>query len=280
VIADNGCEKFKMNVLLTNDDGFYAEGLQTLYRHLNQVSVVTIVAPDRERSAVGHGITMHQPLRVTSVTLPDDRRPHWAVNGTPADCVKIALDVLVKESIPDLIISGINRGANLGSDVLYSGTVSAALEGSLYRIPSIATSLVGSGNNNFNQAAVFIARNLKRLAVSARQTVLNINFPDLTSAGGGKFSNLFAGVKYTRLGRQVYENIFEERRDPRGRVYYWMGGDAVCCEQEADSDISAVEQSFISITPLHSDLTDYQRLTGIQAETNETTWEICESVMR
>jgi 5'-nucleotidase len=263
-----------MNVLLTNDDGFYAEGLQTLYRQLKQVAAVTVVAPDRERSAVGHGITMNQPLRVTSVTLPDDHRPHWAVNGTPADCVKIALDVLVKESKPDLVVSGINRGSNLGSDVLYSGTVSAALEGSLYQIPSIATSLVVSGNNNFNRAAVFIAGNLKRLAVSARQTVLNINFPDLALAeSGGNFFNLYAGVKYTRLGRQVYENVFEKRRDPRGRVYYWMGGDAVGCEQEPDSDIVAVERRLISITPLHSDLTDYQCLTELQTETVEIIWE-------
>jgi 5'-nucleotidase len=264
-----------IRVLLTNDDGFYAEGLQTLFQSLNQVAAVTVVAPDRERSAVGHGITMIRPLRTTSVTLKESAGSHWMVDGTPADCVKIALDVLLKGQLPDLIISGLNRGANLGSDVLYSGTVSAALEGSLYRIPSIATSLVISGSNNFQPAAAFIARNLKLLAVSATHTVLNINFPDLPLSGANETDSAFyAGIKYTRLGRQKYVNVFEERRDPRGRAYYWLGGDPVDAEPDPDSDIEAVGCRLISITPLHSDLTDYQRLTAIQAEKGETAWEI------
>jgi 5'-nucleotidase len=266
----------KIKVLLTNDDGFYAEGLQTLYRSLNQITSVTVVAPDRERSAVGHGITMERPLRVTPVTLAEENKPsHWMVDGTPADCVKIALDVLLKGQAPDLIISGLNRGANMGSDVLYSGTVSAALEGSLYRIPSIATSLAVSDSNNFQQAAVFIAGNLKLLSIFAAQTVLNVNFPDLPLSGPDETASAFyAGIKYTRLGRQKYQNVFEERRDPRGRTYYWMGGETVGGGQESNSDIEAVKQRFISITPLHSDLTDYQRLTGIQSESVATAWKI------
>lgn len=239
-------------VLLTNDDGFHAEGLQTLYRHLKEVVTVTIVAPDRERSAVGHGITMHYPLRAVPLQLED--RTHWIVDGTPADCVKIALDTLLKEQRPDLIISGINRGPNLGSDVLYSGTVSAAIEGSMYHIPSIATSLAGYGKVDFGPPAAFITANLQQISALAAHTVLNINFPLLQNDVG------YQGIKYTRLGCRVYENTFEERTDPRGRVYYWMGGEVIACEQEEDSDIFAVEHNFISITPLHSDLTDYNFL--------------------
>jgi 5'-nucleotidase len=260
----------KINVLLTNDDGFYAEGIQTLFRYLNQIAAVTIVAPDRERSAVGHGITMNYPLRVTQVTLGEDSRSHWMVDGTPADCVKIALDVLLKGQPPDLIISGLNRGANLGSDVLYSGTVSAALEASMYRLPSIAASLVGFGKNDFKPAAAFIADNLQSLTQLAQDNVININFPELedhNSSGAAQIN--YAGVKYTRLGCRVYQNIFEERRDPRGRIYYWMGGEAVGCEQETDSDIAAIERNFISITPLQSDLTNFEALKRLTKKTGE-----------
>jgi 5'-nucleotidase len=250
-----------VSVLLTNDDGFYAPGLQTLFRYLNQVTEVTVVAPDRERSAVGHGITMNQPLRATPVTLAESRRSHWVVDGTPADCVKIALDVLVKERQPDLIISGLNHGANLGNDVLYSGTVSAALEGSLYRIPALAASLVSHGKSDFSAAAAFIAHNLPQLALAARNTVLNLNFPDLCdNASTTQMPLSYAGVRYTRLGSRIYENVFEERRDLRGRSYYWMGGEAIGCEQPPDSDIFAVDHCFISITPLQSDLTDFKAL--------------------
>ncbi|HEY8464597.1 MAG TPA: 5'/3'-nucleotidase SurE [Bacillota bacterium] len=241
-----------IHILLTNDDGFYAEGLQKLYNRIKTVAAATIVAPDRERSAVGHGITMHQPLRVTPVSL--DGRTHWTVDGTPADCVKIALDTLLAKERPDLIISGINRGPNLGNDVLYSGTVSAALEGSLYRIPSIATSLAGLGKVDFNPAAAFICANLETICSLAAKTVLNINFPDLAP------TERYQGIKFTRLGYRVYKNVFEARTDPRGRIYYWMGGEALPYNQEVDSDIYAVENGNISITPLHSDLTDYNFL--------------------
>jgi 5'-nucleotidase len=250
----------EVRVLLTNDDGFYADGLQTLFRYLNQVTEVTVVAPDRERSAVGHGITMNQPLRVKAVTLAGSGQSHWVVDGTPADCVKIALDVLLKERQPGLVISGLNHGANMGNDVLYSGTVSAALEGSMYRLPSIAASIAASGKIDFNPAAAFIAHNLQQLALFAQNNVLNINFPDLSSSAATASQLDYGGVKYTRLGCRVYENVFEERRDPRDRIYYWMGGKAIGCEQQPDSDIFAIEHNFISITPLQSDLTNFEAL--------------------
>jgi 5'-nucleotidase len=244
----------KLGVLLTNDDGFHADGLQTLYRELVKLHEVAVVAPDRERSAVGHGITMHQPLRVTPLSGAEHHKK-WTVDGTPADCVKIALETLSDGQPPDLILSGINRGSNLGGDVLYSGTVSAALEGSIYQVPSIALSLAGiPDHNGFEKAAVFTVRNLERLFALAQDAVLNINFPSLPEA------NEYQGVKFTRLGRRVYRNVFEERKDPRGRIYYWMGGELLNCDQEMDSDILAVEEEFVSITPLHSDLTDYTSL--------------------
>ncbi|HEX3048472.1 MAG TPA: 5'/3'-nucleotidase SurE, partial [Bacillota bacterium] len=154
----------KLRVLLTNDDGFYAPGLQTLYQFLKNVAVVSIVAPEREISASGHGITMSRPLRLEMASaLGEDINAHWIVDGTPADCVKIAIEHLYRDSLPDVVISGINRGPNLGNDILYSGTVSAAVEGSLLKIPSIAASLAQYSNPDFKPAASFIAQKIIQL---------------------------------------------------------------------------------------------------------------------
>ena len=172
MIANN----LEFSVLLTNDDGFYAEGLQTLYALLSPHLAVTIVAPDRERSAVGHGITMHQPLRATPVDINNSR--HWMVNGTPSDCVKLAVEHLLKSRPPGLIISGINRGPNFGNDILYSGTVSAALEGSIAQIPSLAASLASYGKSDFKPAATFIRQYLPKLKELATSATLNLNFPE------------------------------------------------------------------------------------------------------
>lgn len=249
-----------LNVLLTNDDGFYAEGLQTLYTELRQCSNTrtTIVAPDRERSAVGHGITMHQPLRISEIMLDGSR--NWSVDGTPSDCVKLALDYLLIKDPPDIIISGINRGPNLGNDVLYSGTVSAAIEGKFNSIPSIAVSLSGYGNVHFKPAAEFICSYISNLKDLAQSAVLNINFPYIDS---------FKGVRFTRLGARLYENVFEERRDPRNQIYLWMGGSPKILPQPSDSDVAAIEEGYVSITPLHFDLTDYRFL----VENNDLDWK-------
>jgi 5'-nucleotidase len=249
-----------LHILLTNDDGFYAEGLQTLYSHLKTTARVTIIAPDHERSAVSHGITMHQPLRAFPVEM--DGRKHWMINGTPADCIKLGLEHLLRVDLPALIISGINRGSNLGTDVLYSGTVSGAIEGALHRIPSIAASLVTFGKADFNHAAAFIGESLPKLTKLAAQATLNLNFP-VTSEENETIhqeNNLklkpFKGVKFTKLGIRLYQNVFEERTDPRGQAYYWMSGEPVKMDQEPDSDITAIEAGFISVTPLNPDLTD------------------------
>ncbi len=234
----------RLRILLTNDDGFYAEGLQTLYQVLKEHAEVTIVAPDRERSAVGHGITMHQPLRTTPVKLHD--QGHWLINGTPADCVKLAVECILKKSPPDLIIAGINRGPNLGNDVLYSGTVSAAIEGRMNNMPSVAASLTGYGTMDFRPAAEFICANLSIIKQMAEAAILNINFPP----------QAFKGAVLTRLGKRVYQNVFEERKDPRGQAYFWLGGEPVAFQQPDNSDIGAVESGFVSLTPLKFDLTD------------------------
>jgi len=259
----------KSHILLTNDDGFHAEGLQTLASYLKSIALITIIAPDYERSAVSHGITMHQPLRAFPIDI--DSQTHWMINGTPADCVKLGIEHLMKLNPPDLIISGINRGPNLGTDVLYSGTVSAAIEGSLHRIPSIAASLaVFYGKADFKEAAAFIRENLSRLNKLAAQTTLNLNFPALNDGNGTDFqepqqrSSQFKGTKLTKLGIRLYQNVFEERTDPRGQTYYWMSGEPVTLNQAPDSDILAVEAGYISITPLHPDLTDQDFfLTGL-----------------
>jgi 5'-nucleotidase len=248
----------KIRVLLTNDDGFYAEGLQTLYTHIKELAEVVIVAPDQERSAVGHGITMHHPLRAKVVDENENTNTsQWMVDGTPADCVKLALEHLIKNNPPDLIISGINRGPNLGSDVLYSGTVSAAIEGSFYKIPSLATSLAGFSKMDFNPAADFVAKNLLSLRELASDSTLNLNFP---LSNNSDTSTGYRGARFTRMGIRTYRNVIEERKDPRGQIYFWMAGEPISCNQEPDTDIQAVDEGYISITPLHSDFTDLKFL--------------------
>lgn len=239
-----------MHILLTNDDGFHADGLQSLYSFLKERAQVSIVAPDRERSATGHAITMHQPLRVTKKS---ESLSHWMVDGTPADCVKLAVEYLLQTAPPDLIISGINRGPNLGNDVLYSGTVSAAIEGFFCQIPSLAVSLAGYGKMDFTPVAGFIASKIEQLRTLAENTVLNLNFPLLST---GRYQ----GVKFTTLGKRIYRNVFEARQDLRGQTYFWLGGDLVEFEQPDNSDIKAIDDGYISITPLNPDLTDYQYL--------------------
>ncbi|HBF37446.1 MAG TPA: 5'/3'-nucleotidase SurE, partial [Firmicutes bacterium] len=216
-----------------------------------ELATVMIVAPHQERSAVGHGITMHQPLRAIPVANNDYQ---WLVNGTPADCVKLALEHLIKENIPDLIISGINHGPNLGSDILYSGTVSAAVEGSFYKIPSIAVSLSGYKNFDFTPAAAFIGKNLHELKKLATHSILNVNFPTVANIME------YQGVRFTELGVLTYQNVIVERKDPRGQIYFWIGGEPVHQDQTMDSDIKAIDGGFISITPLQIQLTDREFL--------------------
>jgi 5'-nucleotidase len=256
-----------LKLLITNDDGIYAEGIQRLSQFLFESGsyAISIVAPDHERSAVGHAITMHRPLRVQEVHFihnPD--LAGWSVNGTPSDCVKLAVEAILEQR-PDLIISGINRGSNLGTDVLYSGTVSAAVEGVILGIPSVAVSLVEGGTNeDFIYAAGFVHSLIPRLAEFKLPagTLLNINIPP----GGARIK----GVKVTRLGIRRYRNSFDRRIDPRGLIYYWLAGELVEGEEESDTDVRAVLDGYISITPVHFNLTDFELMPSLSKMLNQT----------
>jgi 5'-nucleotidase len=243
-----------MKVLISNDDGIFANGLQTLAERLSRQYEVYVVAPDRERSAMGHALTLHQPLRIDEVSLDFPVVKAYAVSGTPSDCVKIALNALL-DLRPDVVVSGINHGPNLGGDVLYSGTVSAALEGAIYGVPSVAVSLLNGYEKSadFSHAAEFIATYLPRVVEAGLpdQSILNVNFPAVSL-------NFVSGVKLTTLGTRMYTDTYEKRLDPRGQVYYWLAGELVKTGQPPDSDIQAIRDNMISVTPVKIDLTNYE----------------------
>lgn len=240
-----------MLILISNDDGINAPGINVLREAMEHLGEVFVVAPDRPRSATGLGITIHKPLRTEEIAFSGSSSRGFAVNGTPSDCVKLAIQALLPVK-PDIVVSGINLGPNLGTDVLYSGTVSAALEGVINDVPSIAVSLASWESTDFSYAADFTAR-LARIVLEKslpEETLLNVNVPVVKQ--GQKPSR----VKVTRLGKRRYENIFEKRLDPRGKTYYWMGGEVKDILAEPDTDIAAVNNGEISVTPLLFDVTN------------------------
>ncbi len=240
-------------ILVSNDDGVEARGIRVLARALAPQGRVVVVAPNRERSAASHSITLHRPLRVDRV-----ERDRYAVDGTPTDCVMLGIHEILKAR-PDLIVSGINHGGNLGDDVHYSGTVSAAVEGGILGIPAIAISLVLRGAGHFPVAGDFAARLSQRVLREGlpRGVILNVNVPDLPASR-------VAGYACTIQGKRDYGNIIVEKVDPRGRKYYWIGGDDTIFEDVHDSDCNAIGASRISITPLRVDLTDRATLRRIR----------------
>jgi 5'-nucleotidase len=233
-------------ILVTNDDGIHAPGLQALADALEELSEVHVIAPDREQSAVGHALTLHRPLRVERIA---ERR--FAVNGTPSDCVNLGVLGVLPEA-PALVVSGINHGANLGDDVTYSGTVSAAMEGTLLGVPSMAVSQVDPDGGGFEAAAEVARLVAARLLVEGlpAKTFLNVNVP----------RGPLAGVRVTRLGHRVYREKVVQEVDPRGRSYYWIGAGPPVWEEDEGSDIAAIYGGFATITPLHLDLTHYGAL--------------------
>lgn len=241
-----------MIVLLTNDDGVFADGLAALCSEFEKQDDVEVfvVAPDRERSASGHSITMHQPLRVDEVNIQTTRvRPAWAVSGTPADCTKLAVKALLP-ACPDIVVSGINRGPNLGTDVFYSGTVSAAIEAAMLGIPAIAISVAADENVDYSLASRFTA-SVARMVVEKglpRDTILNVNVPGLPASE-------IAGVAVTSLGKSRFNDRFEKRLDPRGRAYYWLTGELMTLDDGPDTDVGAIQKNLISVTPVQLDLT-------------------------
>jgi len=235
-----------MKILVTNDDGIFSEGIKTLAESLSDLGKVWVVAPDRERNAISHALTLHHPLRVVSIS-----QHNYAVNGTPADCINIGVNQILKEK-PDLIVSGINKGANLADDINYSGTVAAAVEGALMGIPSFAISLAAVEGFKFKPAADFalrLARSITKNGLPPR-TLLNVNVPDT----GGKEINLY---KITIQGRNTHCNTIEEKVDPRGVKYYWIGRKDEGFQEDDYSDLKAISQDFISITPVQVDLTHH-----------------------
>lgn len=256
-----------MHILLTNDDGVHAPGILALKQSICQVAEVGVVAPDRPRSASGHSITLHKPLRVSNVKLADGS-PAWSCTGTPSDCVALALRGVLPFT-PDLVISGINDGPNLGWDLTYSGTVSAAMEACIIGVPAIAISAVRMDDypfvkdepelpfaerkgTDFSAAARFAAH----LAVVMHEhqlppfNLLNVNVPSIPSEE-------LRGVKLTRQGIRKYVGELEKRIDPSGRTYYWMGGEKPEDVLEEGTDVSALHARQISVTPIHMDLTAY-----------------------
>ncbi|MFW6122036.1 MAG: 5'/3'-nucleotidase SurE [Petrotogales bacterium] len=233
-----------MRILLTNDDGIMAQGIRTMARCLSKEHEVIVVAPEVERSATGHAITIRTPLWAKEVRLGKEEIG-YAINGTPADCVKLGLLAMTNEKI-DLVISGINRGPNLGTDVLYSGTVSGALEGAVTGIPSIAISSENYNEPYFETAANFMIEFLRRFDIKQipELTALNINVPSVPL-------HEIKGWKVTRQSRRRYKSDFERRKDPYGNDYYWLIGEYIEDDPGNDSDYAAVSGNCVSITPIY-----------------------------
>lgn len=234
-------------ILVSNDDGIHSDGLRALHDSMASLDEVVVVAPDRERSAASHSLTLHRPLRSEEI------RPGWhAVDGTPTDCVVLAVQAILAER-PRLVVSGINRGANLGDDVHYSGTVSAAMEGTLLGIPSIAFSLASRRDFQFAAAGRFASRLAAWVLADGLppDTLLNVNVPPTAEGDAPERFEL------TRLGRRRYSGTIEAKVDPRGRSYYWIGGDEIEGQVESGTDFAAVAAGAISLTPIHLDLTNH-----------------------
>jgi len=247
-----------MKVLLSNDDGINAEGLRALYRQFSETCSVVVVAPDRECSAISHAITLEMPIRSRKISLDNGGRA-YAVSGTPADCIKLAMIELLQEP-PDLMISGINPGANAGMHINYSGTFAAAREAAFYGIPAMAVSIKGRTPGYYDQAAEFTGNLAKRVMVQGlpEGTLLNINIPDLP----------MEQIREVCISSQnlspLYEQI-EKRLDPRDRPYYWHGVAAQRPDGDSGSDVTAISDDCVSITPIKCDMTDYQSIQKLKS---------------
>ena len=251
-----------MLFLVTNDDGYLAPGLKSLSRSLEDLGEVVVVAPDREQSATSHSLTLHHPLRVRQTAA---NRYH--VDGTPTDCVMLAVNAVLDRR-PDYVFSGINHGGNMGEDVSYSGTVSAAMEATLLGIPSVAVSLVHA-DEQWLEAYEAIVRRLARMIIAEPReklfpsdTLLNVNLPDRDPA-------TVEGLRVTSLGKRVYSDPVVIDKDPHGKTYYWIGGGEAIWEGEEGADYLAVERGYISITPVHLDQTNHKVIPDLKQ------WESC-----
>jgi len=247
----------RLRILVSNDDGIRSQGIQVLSKALARIADVTVVAPEREQSTMGHALTLHKPIRIFHVDT-EKHREQWACSGTPADCVYVGIRYVMKEP-PDLIVSGINRGANLGNDIYYSGTIAAAREGAVINIPAIASSLDyfyelgGKEMAHFEWAAEYLCDLVRGLTENPipPHCLLNVNFPNIPR-------DKVKGVRVTRQGFRMYTDKVVPRKDNRGKNYFWLGGKYAGYKTQIEgSDCEYVDNSYISITPCRIDLTQY-----------------------
>lgn len=244
-------------ILVTNDDGVHSAGIMALVRAVKELGNAYIVAPDRERSAAGHSLTLHRPLKAEEI-----RENVFSINGTPTDCVNLGINKLLPRK-PDLVVSGINKGANLGDDITYSGTVAAAIEGTIFGIPSIAFSLIADRHYHYETASVLATKIASYVLEHSLpfDTLLNVNVPNIRR-------QQIKGIKITRQGKRMYENSIQETVNPWGEKYYWIGGGRTFWEHGDEADMEAVQQNYVSITPIHLDLTNHSALTFLRSRWN------------
>jgi 5'-nucleotidase len=234
-------------ILVTNDDGIHSQGLEALRQAMTPLGRTIVVAPDRDNSAVSHSLTMSRPLHIRKIA-----EDTYTVDGTPTDCVILALGKILHQK-PNLLVSGINAGANIGDDISYSGTVSAAMEGTIYGVPSMAVSLAGDSPLDYTIAADLARKAAAKIIdnILPLNTLINMNVP----AGNG-----YKGIRITRQGRRLWENAIQETEDPWNRKRYWIGGGTPVKDSSEDTDVRALHDGYVSITPIHLDLTNH---TGI-----------------
>lgn len=242
-------------ILCTNDDGIHAVGLKTLIEIASELGDVQVVAPDREQSATSHSLTVHRPLRATRT--PEG---HHVIDGTPTDCVLIGINQLL-ENPPDFVLSGVNHGPNMGEDVLYSGTVAAAMEGTILGIPAIAVSYSSRAADRipgYSRLLTDLIGSLIQREDFPEETFFNVNLPDIPV-------DEVKGIRVTTLGRRVYSDSLTRREDPSGREYFWIGGGVSSWTGREDSDFRAVQAGYVSVTPLHLDLTNYRLISEVRS---------------
>ncbi len=239
-----------MKILVSNDDGISSEGIAVLVKSLSEIGDVIVVAPQTEQSAVGHAITMQIPVRVNKYNRKGEFFG-YSVTGTPADCIKMGIKNIMKEK-PDIVVSGINNGSNSSINIIYSGTVSAAREAAIMDVPSIAISVASHEVDDFSYAGKIAQHLVKMIGEKDLQpgTLLNVNVPNMPE-------NEILGVKLTKQGHTKWDDVFEERIDPYGKKYYWLTGELTNLDNELDRDHFAVLNKYVSVTPIHFDLTDY-----------------------
>ena len=250
-----------MRILISNDDGVSAPGIRALANELSAIAEIEVMAPDRNRSAASNSLTLSNPLRVSQLD-----NGHYSVEGTPTDCVHLALTGFFNP-LADIVVSGINDGANLGDDIIYSGTVAAAMEGRFLGLPAIAVSMVGRNIQHYDTAAVIVRQLILKLSANhfPAQTILNVNVPDLPL-------NEIKGLEVTRLGKRHCAESIVKEYDPRGRPIYWIGPPGQEADAGPGTDFFAISRGYVSITPLHLDMTHYKVFEQVAAWTDGITW--------